>query len=113
MIQQIFKLSGRYADYTVLLDGKELTPLASQTVINHSPDGFNWGYSGSGPSQLALAICLKLLGKDMAVNCYQDFKNKLIARLPKADFSVNFLIIDGDWHNPMLSLNAGKAVKGA
>jgi hypothetical protein len=25
---------------------------------NHSPDGFEWGYHGSGPAQLALAILL-------------------------------------------------------
>ena len=25
-------------------------------VVNHSPDGFEWGYTGSGPAQLALAI---------------------------------------------------------
>jgi hypothetical protein len=25
-------------------------------LFNHSPTGFNWGYSGSGPAQLALAI---------------------------------------------------------
>ena len=26
------------------------------TVIRHSPDGFNWGYNGSGPADLALNI---------------------------------------------------------
>jgi hypothetical protein len=25
-------------------------------LYNHSPNGFEWGYSGSGPAQLALAI---------------------------------------------------------
>ena len=24
--------------------------------VNHSPDGFEWGYNGSGPTQLAYAI---------------------------------------------------------
>lgn len=24
--------------------------------VNHSPDGFEWGYNGSGPAQLAYAI---------------------------------------------------------
>lgn len=37
-------------------DGSE-HPLPSCTkLMNHSPSGFAWGYSGSGPSQLALAI---------------------------------------------------------
>lgn len=25
---------------------------------NHSPDGFNWGYNGSGPNQLGVGIAL-------------------------------------------------------
>lgn len=25
-------------------------------LANHSPDGFEWGYGGSGPAQLALAL---------------------------------------------------------
>ena len=27
--------------------------------VKHSPDGFQWGYSGSGPSQLAFAMLMK------------------------------------------------------
>lgn len=29
---------------------------ASQKIQNHSPDGYSWGYVGSGPSQLSLAL---------------------------------------------------------
>src|SRR5204863_5783137 len=42
----------------VTMDGALLRPGRSQRVINHSPDGFAWGYGGSGPAQLALAILL-------------------------------------------------------
>jgi len=35
-----------------------LDPKPSQMLYNHSPDGFEWGYAGSGPAQLALAILL-------------------------------------------------------
>jgi len=38
----------------VLVNGKDLNPRSD--LMNHSPDGFNWGYGGSGPAQLALAI---------------------------------------------------------
>lgn len=31
-------------------------------LFNHSPDGFEWGYGGSGPAQLALAILADFLG---------------------------------------------------
>jgi hypothetical protein len=33
-------------------------------IIRHSPDGFEWGYSGSGPSDLAIAICVAVLGDE-------------------------------------------------
>ena len=33
-----------------------LSPTPSQGIVNHSPDGFQWGYPGSGPAQLALAL---------------------------------------------------------
>lgn len=72
----------------VLLDGKPLDPKPSQAITNHSPDGFNWGYGGSGPSQLAMAIVLKLTG---AINGYQDFKWNVIAKIPQGEpFSITF-----------------------
>ena len=49
---------------------------------NHSPNGFEWGYQGSGPAQLALAILGHLLkNKELAVRYHQDFKRDVIARL--------------------------------
>ena len=42
----------------VYVNGSRLDPKPSQRAYNHSPDGFNWGYAGSGPAQLALAILL-------------------------------------------------------
>lgn len=33
-------------------------------LANHSPDGLSWGYAGSGPAQLALALCADLIGDD-------------------------------------------------
>jgi hypothetical protein len=53
-------------------------------VRNHSPTGFECGYSGSGPAQLALAICLDALGNvAQAEAVYQKFKAKVIAGLPR------------------------------
>lgn len=49
---------------------------------NHSPTGFAWGYSGSGPAQLALAIlCHALNSDDRALDLYQHFKDEMIAPL--------------------------------
>lgn len=86
------KLKGNASTRNVWLDGEFLNPIRSQKYHNHSPDGFNWGYGGSGPTQLALAIMLKLTGK---ADGYQYFKFKFIAGLPQnKDFEVEFDIND-------------------
>jgi hypothetical protein len=51
---------------------------------NHSPTGFEWGYPGSGPAQLALAILADALENDIkAVRLHQSFKFRVIANLPR------------------------------
>jgi hypothetical protein len=77
--------SGRHNedDYEdVLCNGKVLDPEPSLKIRNHSPTGFAWGYGGSGPSQLALAILLNEFGHKVAERFYMDFKWKFIATLP-------------------------------
>lgn len=59
----------------------ELTPGASQQHRNHSPDGFNFGYEGSGPAQLALAILLDFSGLVPHPSLYQSFKVQFLARM--------------------------------
>jgi hypothetical protein len=84
----VHTLKGIAETREVWLDGKWLDPAPSQKYHNHSPDGFNWGYSGSGPAQLALAVMLKLTGQE---NPYQDFKFRIIANLPQGkDFEIMF-----------------------
>src|SRR5262245_36525605 len=57
---------------------------------NHSPDGFNWGYGGSGPAQLALALLAGVLGDDeKAQRYYQDFKFRVIGRLDGDRFELS------------------------
>lgn len=87
-------LKGIAEDRYVLLDGKLLSPLPSQLLHNHSPDGFNWGYGGSGPSQLALAVLLELTG---GPGNYQEFKWRVIANLPSGkDFEIEFELHDNE-----------------
>ena len=64
------------------LNHRRLSLEESLLVLNKSPSGFFHGYGGSGPAQLALAICLRLYGKTVALEVYQDFKWKYIAPLP-------------------------------
>lgn len=51
-------------------------------LSNHSPDGFEWGYGGSGPAQLALALLADATGNDaLALEYHQRFKFAHVARL--------------------------------
>lgn len=52
-------------------------------LFNHSPDGFAWGYGGSGAAQLALAILAHHLGDDeLALRHHQRFKQDVVAQAP-------------------------------
>lgn len=75
--------------FGVYLDGVYLSPKLSQKVFNHSPNGFSWGYGGSGPAQLALAILLERTNKETALKNYQRFKWDIIAKLPQEDFEID------------------------
>jgi len=56
-----------------------LSPKPSQELFNHSPDGFSWGYGGSGPAQLALALLFDVtLDKEIALTWHQDFKRDVV-----------------------------------
>jgi hypothetical protein len=73
--------------YQVFLNGKIFDHSSSLQVCNHSPDGFSWGYYGSGPSQLALAILLEEIG-DKAVDFYMSFKDEIIAKCQHEGFTL-------------------------
>lgn len=67
---------------TVTVNGKPL-PMRLD-LDNHSPTGFEWGYAGSGPAQLALAILADALGDDeRALRLHQKFKFVAITPLPQ------------------------------
>lgn len=56
---------------------------------NHSPTGFEWGYGGSGPAQLALAILADALGDDLlAVELHQEFKWEHVAKWSDATWRI-------------------------
>lgn len=56
-----------------------------RVITRHSPDGFEWGYGGSGPADLALNIMVMFVGKEKAQKngLYQEFKWKFIATMPE------------------------------
>lgn len=67
-------------DIRVTREGQTFDPTPSQEIWNHSPDGFNWGYGGSGPAQLALALLLDVTGdRELATRLHQRFKSEVIS----------------------------------
>jgi hypothetical protein len=64
----------------VTRDGRDLSPKPSQKLWNHSPDGFQWGYGGSGPAQLALALLFDVTNdSELSVRLHQAFKRDFVA----------------------------------
>ena len=73
-------------------------------VVHHSPSGFEFGYAGSGPADLALNVCqfyLSSIGyKGARTQCYdgqcwslawvlhQDFKRSFIANVPHQGITI-------------------------
>lgn len=77
----------------VTVNGRSLDPRLD--LRNHSPTGFQWGYGGSGPAQLALAILADYLGnEEKAVALYQEFKEDVIAALPHERWTLTSSEID-------------------
>lgn len=98
-------ITGYWETRQIKLDGKLLSSEQSRGISNHSPDGFNWSYAGSGPSQLALAILLTRTDKDTALKLYQKFKFQYIANLPPSNFDTEipvdeFIIENGGGIQP-------------
>ena len=84
----------------VSVDGAPLPP--RNDLKNHSPDGCEWGYLGSGPTQLALAVLChhfgavgdsRQLADVKALALYQEFKAKLIVTLPQEGWLVDSHIV--------------------
>lgn len=80
---------GRREGYVaeVTVNGRPLNPRLD--LWNHSPTGFEWGYGGSGPAQLALALLADHLGDDdQAVRVHQDFKRAVVANLDRCGWTL-------------------------
>ncbi len=58
------------------------SPLVNR-LTNTSPDGFEWGYTGSGPTALAYSILHESYGSKIADQLHQQFKNQVIAHIPR------------------------------
>ena len=79
-------------------------------VVHHSPDGFEFGYAGSGPADLALNVCQVYLNSigyhGEKTECYdgncfslawvlhQEFKCAFIANAPRTGTSIPWQVIE-------------------
>ncbi len=64
----------------VVRDGN---PFLLRHVERHSPTGFEWGYAGSGPADLALSILVDYLGNEEAAEGLKGvFREEVVSRLP-------------------------------
>src|SRR5258705_4599985 len=79
-------ISGKHMTNELFINGKKISLKKSLKVRSHSPSGYNWGYSGSGPAQTSLAILLEFTDKGTASWFYQDLKFGWVAGLPQSDF---------------------------
>jgi hypothetical protein len=82
---------GRNLGCTVVIvenGGERPLPLRLD-LYNHSPDGVEWGYAGSGPSQLSLALLADALGDDgRALSLHQAFKFAYVAHIDRPGFEI-------------------------
>jgi len=81
-LDDIYKGSFKDLDWSVTRNGESFSHEDSLAVRNHSPDGFSWGYSGSGPSQLALAILLQETDVETAERLYPAFRDDVVINWP-------------------------------
>ena len=63
-------------------------------LLSASPSGFEWGYGGSGPAQLAIAILAHVYGDEVACEWYQRFKREVIAELPEDGWTLTTSDLD-------------------
>lgn len=82
---------GRYSEADwfgeVTVDGIVLRPEKAQAITRSSPDGFSWGYAGSGPYLLAVGILLHFgLTSVQALRMAYEFKRLVVAYFPRASF---------------------------
>lgn len=79
-------------------------------VTHHSPTGFEFGYGGSGPADLALNVCQAYLNMQgyrgrkskcwdgecwtLAWVLHQDFKRDFVAAVPREGATIPFSVIE-------------------
>ncbi len=75
----------------VTVDGEPLDP---RHDVRNLSLGFEWGYVGSGPYQLALALLAHHRGAAEALQSYKDFAEVVVGELGEDEWSLSAEDID-------------------
>lgn len=84
---------------TVTVDGEPLD--CRYDLLSASPSGFEWGYGGSGPAQLAIAILAHAYDDEFAQESYQEFKHGVVATLPENGWTLTKADLD-EWRREVI-----------
>lgn len=68
-------------DFMITRVGEQVVSNVPWRLCYHSPDGFNFGYGGSGPADYAWNLLSVLVGSDTAERLYQEFKFAFVSPL--------------------------------
>lgn len=82
--------------------------------FRHSPDGYQWGYAGSGPTELARAILLAVIPGDDRVRhpmCYKRFKAAFIQGIKKDEFELDSKAVL-EWYEQWVSEHGSQVELG-
>lgn len=91
-----------------------LPPIIQGREFRHSPSGFQWGYGGSGPGELARAILVAVIPDDDRVRypmCYQRLKQEWIASIKADEFEFDVKDVR-EWYEQWLVKNPTVVERG-
>jgi len=80
---------------TVTVDGEPLD--FRYDLLSASRSGFEWGYGGSGPAQLAVVLLAHAFDGEIACDHYQRFKRDVVSKLPDMGWTLHAADIDA-WY---------------
>ena len=75
-----------FGNCRVTYAGRELDPRLD--IFYHARDGFDWGYMGAGPLQLAFAILIAISDERTARDEKTAFAKEVIAKLDKKEWHI-------------------------
>ena len=105
IFDRVYSIRRTRVGVTCTVDGRSIDPRFD--LRNHSPSGFEFGYGGSGPAQLALAILADCCNDATALDCYQAFKWSVVSRIRDAGFDLTATQI----HDVVAAIRANRAAE--